>query len=103
MVDRKRTSIVLPALVLILGLVGAYFGAYYAVMKPIYLANSVETWVLPTYPRQSREQQLFGGHPGIDPGLCARIFRPAHWFDRAVIRPQFWKRKPQPTNGSEGG
>lgn len=75
MSDRK--SVVLPA-ALALVLLGAYVGAYYTMVVPDKLARPY--FRARSYASFTERARLF--------------FTPIHWFDRHIIRREYWEWGP---------
>src|SRR5690349_3050581 len=92
MSDRKPTSVVMPALVAALVLLGPYVGAYYATVKPDFVALSD-----PDFGRNAVYPLLYGTGWETDTSKFMtgqarwnRFFAPIHWLDRR-IRPHAWE------------
>lgn len=103
MFDRKPTSVVLPA-VLVLTLLGLYVGAYYGLVDRNALGPDPDASVyVAFYPVTNRSQSRrfnmqHGGHFWMARQTLANdrmtlFFAPVHWLDRR-IRPQFWITNP---------
>jgi hypothetical protein len=83
--ERKPTSVVLPAVVVLMVL-GIYVGAYYAAVRPYVPRPGIRTSVVfPVYD--------FPIGPKRPDQWLGMAFAPFHWLDRR-IRPHVWEPKP---------
>lgn len=81
--DRKPMSVV-PVIVL-LAMLGAYVGAYYATVRPLtVLGNVFAEYKFPAFLKPYEPNRYNTLHDG---------FAPIHWLDRR-IRPHHWEPTP---------
>lgn len=85
--ERKRSVAPWIAGVALTVLLGLYVGAYYRMVR------RVEWWNAGPPPGGERFQPIYPALPVGDRSerIAAQLFRPIHWIDRRVIRPDFWK------------
>lgn len=95
MVERKSASIVLPAIVTVLALLGLYVGAYCWMVRPLSLPGPPSPSLVhqqieffPVYSRAHLADVDWELHQQL-----STLFSPVHWLDRR-IRPQVWKPEP---------